>query len=301
MRPGGREEERAKGAPGRERGEWRCRAALLRPVSHAEARRSSPCWPRWICPSPRVRRGASFQWDDGGAHAYAGRLIMMFFLDNIWILEGLLSAVETALSVGCAPEGGLFKMEMERYFFHIIAESALESFDADWTGMWVFMRIVWQSDAACLRQGRFERRASGFVCRKVGPECVFSRASGLCPDARGRSSWLPTFPSGLLPPSAGLRRALPAPAQGPSALENPVCCRAYLATLHPRPSGLLSPSAGHGGRRPHPLKGHRPLRIPFAAAFRPKFRALPPTHKDGRRSEERRVGKECRSRWSPYH
>ena len=22
---------------------------------------------------------------------------------------------------------------------------------------------------------------------------------------------------------------------------------------------------------------------------------------DGRRSEERRVGKECRSRWSPYH
>ena len=92
---------------------------------------------------------------------------MMFFLDNIWILEGLLSAVETALSVGCAPEGGLFKMEMERYFFHIIAESALEGFDADWTGMWVFMRIVWQSDAACLRQGRFERRASGFVYRKV--------------------------------------------------------------------------------------------------------------------------------------
>ena len=23
--------------------------------------------------------------------------------------------------------------------------------------------------------------------------------------------------------------------------------------------------------------------------------------KNGRRSEERRVGKECRSRWSPYH
>ena len=23
--------------------------------------------------------------------------------------------------------------------------------------------------------------------------------------------------------------------------------------------------------------------------------------KEGRRSEERRVGKECRSRWSPYH
>ena len=25
------------------------------------------------------------------------------------------------------------------------------------------------------------------------------------------------------------------------------------------------------------------------------------TKKDGLRSEERRVGKECRSRWSPYH
>ena len=24
-------------------------------------------------------------------------------------------------------------------------------------------------------------------------------------------------------------------------------------------------------------------------------------HKGGNRSEERRVGKECRSRWSPYH
>ena len=24
-------------------------------------------------------------------------------------------------------------------------------------------------------------------------------------------------------------------------------------------------------------------------------------HRDRRRSEERRVGKECRSRWSPYH
>ena len=26
-----------------------------------------------------------------------------------------------------------------------------------------------------------------------------------------------------------------------------------------------------------------------------------PVFKDGMRSEERRVGKECRSRWSPYH
>ena len=28
------------------------------------------------------------------------------------------------------------------------------------------------------------------------------------------------------------------------------------------------------------------------------FRVVTP---DGKRSEERRVGKECRSRWSPYH
>ena len=27
----------------------------------------------------------------------------------------------------------------------------------------------------------------------------------------------------------------------------------------------------------------------------------PRVHIDGERSEERRVGKECRSRWSPYH
>ena len=27
----------------------------------------------------------------------------------------------------------------------------------------------------------------------------------------------------------------------------------------------------------------------------------PVTNFDDRRSEERRVGKECRSRWSPYH
>ena len=177
---------------------------------------------------------------------------------------------------GARQKEGLFKMEMERYIFHIIAESALEGFDADWTGMWVFMRIVWQSDAACLRQGRFERRASGFVCRKVGPECVFSRASGLCPDARGRSSWLPTFPSGLLPLPAGLRRAPPAPAQGPSALENPVCCRAYLATLHPRPSGLLSPSAGLRRAPPAPAQGPSALENPLCCRVQPEVSRASP-------------------------
>src|ERR1035441_7818660 len=42
--------------------------------------------------------------------------------------------------------------------------------------------------------------------------------------------------------------------------------------------------AESGGRHPPPL--------------RPRRRGKPP---DNKRSEERRVGKECRSRWSPYH
>ena len=31
------------------------------------------------------------------------------------------------------------------------------------------------------------------------------------------------------------------------------------------------------------------------------WKGLSPYLKGGQRSEERRVGKECRSRWSPYH
>ena len=44
----------------------------------------------------------------------------------------------------------------------------------------------------------------------------------------------------------------------------------------------------------------RPLRFCYAASV---FRQRPRTHAEWRRqrSEERRVGKECRSRWSPYH
>ena len=33
----------------------------------------------------------------------------------------------------------------------------------------------------------------------------------------------------------------------------------------------------------------------------PPYYALRDYGADGQRSEERRVGKECRSRWSPYH
>src|SRR3712207_8899236 len=39
------------------------------------------------------------------------------------------------------------------------------------------------------------------------------------------------------------------------------------------------------------------LRRPHHSDAAPAGRARPP----GARSEERRVGKECRSRWSPYH
>ena len=42
-------------------------------------------------------------------------------------------------------------------------------------------------------------------------------------------------------------------------------------------------------------------KLPCAIAFKiaRKFKVTP--RKVGGRSEERRVGKECRSRWSPYH
>jgi len=40
------------------------------------------------------------------------------------------------------------------------------------------------------------------------------------------------------------------------------------------------------------------LGFQFRSAFEPGFEKLPAS---SQRSEERRVGKECRSRWSPYH
>src|ERR1039457_7295523 len=39
--------------------------------------------------------------------------------------------------------------------------------------------------------------------------------------------------------------------------------------------------------------------MPFRPPFMPK--GPPPVRPSAPRSEERRVGKECRSRWSPYH
>ena len=49
-----------------------------------------------------------------------------------------------------------------------------------------------------------------------------------------------------------------------------------------------------------PLRLFGEIRLGFLGAemVHPRYRLASQTH---RRSEERRVGKECRSRWSPYH
>src|SRR2546430_3305102 len=52
------------------------------------------------------------------------------------------------------------------------------------------------------------------------------------------------------------------------------------------------PTSGGLGRAPLPLTTEGPSYV-----TRGCLRAV----RDGARSEERRVGKECRSRWSPYH
>src|SRR5256885_6568784 len=61
----------------------------------------------------------------------------------------------------------------------------------------------------------------------------------------------------------------------------------------PRRSGRPSHAARAAARRPagQPRGGARPR----------EGSAPPARRRDEERSEERRVGKECRSRWSPYH
>src|SRR5947208_17051136 len=55
-----------------------------------------------------------------------------------------------------------------------------------------------------------------------------------------------------------------------------------------------TPRRGVAIRRAHALKG---LQDPTASPWSDRLSAAC----DAARSEERRVGKECRSRWSPYH
>src|SRR2546430_15407602 len=59
-----------------------------------------------------------------------------------------------------------------------------------------------------------------------------------------------------------------------------------------------------GNRPPPPLVYAQPVvAVPVVVAepvaMEPIYLHVPPGH--AKRSEERRVGKECRSRWSPYH
>src|SRR5690349_22164490 len=58
----------------------------------------------------------------------------------------------------------------------------------------------------------------------------------------------------------------------------------------------LATGRGAGPARRRPPRS-RPTRARRAGSPRPRRR----TRRRGLRSEERRVGKECRSRWSPYH
>src|SRR3712207_9096754 len=86
-----------------------------------------------------------------------------------------------------------------------------------------------------------------------------------------------------------------------------------LARAPPRRLGLPRPAGGdrrRAGTRLRRQARHRALRhrrvqrpLPGVggAARRRLHRPDPPHGLLGRRSEERRVGKECRSRWSPYH
>ena len=111
--------------------------------------------------------------------------------------------------------------------------------------------------AAALISQRSTHAPSGLLPRRRGyggPCRTRSRAHRplRIPSATALISQRPTHASsGLLLPSAGLRRALPAPAQGPSALENPLRYRAHLATPHPR---LLRASPPVGGATAGPAR-----------------------------------------------
>jgi len=124
--------------------------------------------------------------------------------------------------------------------------------------------------------------ADGRIAALVGSELrVGGVASALVSGASGRATWSPNgmwlvvgTGSGLvLVPSDGSAAAVPLPGLGGAS--DPAWRRA----------GSLSgpPSVSVTGFSPDPPVPGSPVRIV------------------GSRSEERRVGKECRSRWSPYH
>src|SRR3989441_11039364 len=89
-------------------------------------------------------------------------------------------------------------------------------------------------------------------------------------------------------PSASVSRAPPGPGMG--AAKN-LALLAYLA-LEPGSHSRESLAALLWGESPEQAA---------RASLRQALRRLRAAVGDDLRSEERRVGKECRSRWSPYH
>ena len=92
------------------------------------------------------------------------------------------------------------------------------------------------------------------------------------------------------------------------------CARELLETLAWRgaraadgPPALGDPGAARRAATARPLRGGGAMTTPSATQGRVdldgtrRARAIPEPIAEDVRSEERRVGKECRSRWSPYH
>src|SRR2546430_17036777 len=107
-------------------------------------------------------------------------------------------------------------------------------------------------------------------------------------------------PRSTLFPYTTLFRSEPRPAHRVAALEAPEDGAGDRAALAGRSVARgrfrhRGRGRGDGGER-HRRRRREPERPGSASARRPRGAAL-----DGGRSEERRVGKECRSRWSPYH
>ena len=110
-----------------------------------------------------------------------------------------------------------------------------------------------RSDAACLRQERCVAARS--ILRRYG---VSASAPG---NGEGFARF--SFPHRFSFLPRGERRAPPAPAQGPLALENPLRCRACLATLHPRPLRASPPVGGARRALPAPAQGPSALENPL--------------------------------------
>src|SRR5256885_10905555 len=77
-------------------------------------------------------------------------------------------------------------------------------------------------------------------------------------------------------------------------------CALPISPNPPRPvaRGARGQDCGRPGRIPHSVHGRTVRRVRADDLRRPE--TAPARARVGR-SEERRVGKECRSRWSPYH